>query len=66
MLIMHKGYQLVPVKGGDRWQAQVFSGGKLIATTMLLVSEDAAMAEARAIVDGLRSGRRQFLSAAHA
>jgi hypothetical protein len=66
MLIMHKGYQLVPVKGGDRWQAQVFSGGKLMATTMLLVSEDAAMAEARAIVDGLRSGRRQSLSVARA
>jgi hypothetical protein len=60
MLIMHKGCQLVPVKAGDNWQVQIFSGGKLITTTMPFASEGAAMAEARGAVDGLRSGRQQY------
>jgi len=61
MLIMHKGCQLVPVKGDDRWQVRVFSGAKLITTTMPLTSEDAAMAEARETVDGIRSARAQLV-----
>ena len=60
MLIMHKGCQLVPVKSDDSWQVQIFSGSRLITTTMLSATENAAMAEARTTVDGLRSGQRQF------
>jgi hypothetical protein len=60
MLIMHKGCQLVPVKGDDSWQVRVFSGAKLITTTMPFINEDAAMAEARKTVDGIRSGREQL------
>ena len=37
MLIMYRGFELVPVKDGERWQAQVFSGGRRIAATPLAV-----------------------------
>ena len=57
MLIIYRGYQLVPVRSNESWQAKPFSGGKLIATTMLFATEDLAMAEARKDVDGFRSAR---------
>jgi hypothetical protein len=57
MLIMYRGYQLVPVKSNDSWQVQIFSGGNLITTTMLFATENLAMAEARKDVDGFRSAR---------
>ena len=57
MLIMYRDYQLVPVKSNESWQVQIFLGGKLITTTMILATEDSAMAEARKDVDGFRSGR---------
>jgi hypothetical protein len=58
MLIMYRDYQLVPVKSNESWQVQIFLDGKLITTTMILATEDSAMAEARKDVDGFRSGRR--------
>ena len=57
MLIMYRGYQLVPVRSNESWQVKLFSGGKLIATTMLFLTEDSAMAEARKDVDEFRSAR---------
>ena len=57
MLIMYRDYQLVPVKSNESWQVQIFLDGKLITTTMILATEDSAMAEARKDVDGFRSGR---------
>jgi hypothetical protein len=57
MLIMHRGYQLVPVRSNESWQVKLFSGGKLITTTMLFATEDLAMAAARKDVDGFRSAR---------
>jgi hypothetical protein len=58
MLIMHKGCELVPVKGNGNWHVQIFSGGRLLTTTMLFATEEAAMTEAKEAVDGLRDGRR--------
>ena len=55
MLIMYRDYQLVPVKINEGWQVKIFSGGKLIATTMVSDTEESAMAEARMDVDGFRS-----------
>jgi hypothetical protein len=55
MLIMYRDYQLVPVKSNEGWQVKIFSGGKLITTTMLFATEDSAMAEARKDVDGFRT-----------
>jgi hypothetical protein len=57
MLIMYRGYQLVPVRSNESWQVQIFSGGRRITTTTLFATEDSAMAEARKDVDGFRSAR---------
>ena len=58
MLLMYRGYELVPVKDGDRWKAQIFSGGRLLTTTMLLPREQPAIAEAKKIVDDIRGSPR--------
>jgi hypothetical protein len=58
MLIMYRGYELVPVKVGEGWKVHIHSGGKLIATTMHFTTEDAALAEAKKIADDFRAGRR--------
>jgi hypothetical protein len=55
MLIMHRGFELVPCKDGEKWQAQIFSGSKRITTTMPFVREELAMTEAKKIVDEIRS-----------
>jgi hypothetical protein len=57
MLIMYRGFELVPVKDGEKWQAQVFSGSKRLAATSPFADEDAAMSEAKRIADEFRSGR---------
>jgi hypothetical protein len=33
MLIMYRGFELVPVKTGQLWQAQISSGGRRVAVT---------------------------------
>jgi hypothetical protein len=58
MLIMYRGYELVPVRVGEGWKVHIHSGGKPIATTMHFAAEDPAMAEAKRIADDLRAGRR--------
>jgi hypothetical protein len=58
MLIMYRSFELVPVKAGEKWQVQIFSGGRRITTTMLFAGEESAMTEAKKIVDGIRSSRR--------
>lgn len=58
MLIMYRGFELVPVKDGEKWQAQIFSGGRGIRTTMPFAREEPAMAEAKKIVDEIRASRR--------
>ncbi len=55
MLVMHRGFQLVPFRDGKKWQAQIFSGGRSITTTMPFFCEELAMREAKAIVDGIRN-----------
>jgi hypothetical protein len=55
MLIMYRGYELVPVKDGEKWQAQIFSSGRRITTTMPFAQEEPATAEAKKIVDEIRS-----------
>jgi hypothetical protein len=58
MLIMYRGFELVPVKVGERWQAQVSSGGRPTAVTPTSLTEEQAMREARKIADGIRDSRR--------
>jgi hypothetical protein len=58
MLIMYRGYELVPVKVGDMWQVQVSSGGRRIAVTPTYTTEEPAMREARELADGIRNSRR--------
>jgi hypothetical protein len=55
MFIMHRGFELVPFKDGEKWHAQIFSGSKRIATTMPFFSEELAVIEARKIVDEIRN-----------
>jgi hypothetical protein len=57
MLIMYRGFELVPVKTGEMWQAQISSGGRRIAFTPLHHGEEMAMSEAKGIVDGIRNPR---------
>jgi hypothetical protein len=58
MLIMYRGFELVPVKECEAWQAKVFSGGRQIAVTMPVSGEDVAITEARKIADRIRGPRR--------
>jgi hypothetical protein len=58
MLIMYRGYELVPVKDGEQWQAQIFSRGRPITTTMPFAQEEPATADAKKIVDEICSSRR--------
>jgi hypothetical protein len=58
MLIMYRGYELVPVKDGENWQTQIFSGGRRIMTTMPFALEERATSEAKKIADEIRSSRR--------
>jgi hypothetical protein len=58
MLIMYRGFELVPVKIGDMWQAQISSGGRPVAVTPAYTSEQQAMCEAKKIADGIRNSRR--------
>ena len=58
MLIMYRGFELVPVKDGEKWQAHIFSGGRRITTTMPFAREEPAMIEAKNIVDNIRGSRR--------
>lgn len=58
MLIMYRGYELVPVKVGDMWQVQVSSGGRRIAVTPTHTTEEPAMREARELADDIRNSRR--------
>ena len=58
MLIMYRGFELVPIKDGEQWQAQIFSGGRPITATVPSASEQSAMSEAKKTVDGMRSSQR--------
>jgi hypothetical protein len=58
MLIVYRGFELVPVKDGEKWQAQIFSGGNRITATLPFAREEPAMTEAKKIVDEIRSSRR--------
>jgi hypothetical protein len=58
MLIMYRGFELVPVKVGDRWEAHVSSGGRPAAVTPTYLTEEQAMREARKVADGIRDSRR--------
>jgi hypothetical protein len=58
MLIMYRGFELVPIRQGEKWQAQVFSGGRRITTTTPCACEEPAMTEAKKIVDEMRNSRR--------
>jgi hypothetical protein len=55
---MYRGYELVPVKDGENWRAQIFSGGRRITTTMPFALEERATNEAKKIADEIRSSRR--------
>ena len=57
MLIMYRGFELVPVKTGELWQAQISSGGRRVAVTPPYHGEEPAMSEAKRIVDGIRNPR---------
>jgi hypothetical protein len=59
MLIMYRGFELVPVKADEMWQAQISSGGRRIWVTPPCGGEEPAMSEARKIVDGIRASRVQ-------
>jgi hypothetical protein len=57
MLIMYRGFTLVPIKDGEKSQAQIFSGGRRITTTIPFASEEPAMIEAKRLVDEMRNSR---------
>ncbi len=57
MLIMYRGFELVPIKTGEMWQAQISSSGRRVAVTPAHYGEDPAMSEAKRIVDGIRNPR---------
>jgi hypothetical protein len=57
MLIMYRGFELVPIKTGETWQAQISSGGRRVAVTPAHPDEAPAISEARRIVDGIRNPR---------
>jgi hypothetical protein len=61
MLIMYRGFELVPLKDGEKWQAQIFSGGRPVATTTPFGREEPAMTEAKKIVDDIRGCRRSAI-----
>ena len=56
MFIMYRGYELVPVKVGEGWKVPIHSGGKPVAATMLIATEESALAEAKKIADDFRAG----------
>jgi hypothetical protein len=58
MLITYRGHDLVPVKDGEEWEAQIFSGGRRITQTMHFAREEPAITEAKKIVDDMRCSRR--------
>jgi len=58
MLIMYRGFELVPLKVGEMWQAQISSGGRRITVTPPCPTEEQAMTEARKAADGIRGSRR--------
>jgi len=58
MLIMYRGFELVPAKVGDMWQVQISSGGRPLAVTPSHVTEEQAMLDARKIAEGIRNSRR--------
>jgi hypothetical protein len=58
MIIMYRGFELVPVKVGEGWKVHIHSGGKPVAATMLIATEESALAEAKMIADDFRAGRR--------
>jgi hypothetical protein len=62
MLIMYRGFELVPIKVDENWPAQISSGGRPVTVTPPYGSEEPAMSEAKKIVDGIRGSRRSALS----
>jgi hypothetical protein len=58
MLIMYRGFELVPIQSEDKWQMQVSSGGRPVRLTPTYTTEEQAMREARRIADEIRIARR--------
>jgi hypothetical protein len=58
MLIMYRGFELVPIQAEDKWQMQVSSGGRPVRLTPTYTTEEQAMREARRIADEIRIARR--------
>jgi hypothetical protein len=58
MLIIYRGFELVPAKVGDLWQVQISSGGRPAAITPSYATEEQAIRDARRIADGIRNSRR--------
>jgi hypothetical protein len=58
MLIMCRGFELVPIRAGDKWQMQICSGGRPVRLTPTYSTEEQAMREARRIADEMRISRR--------
>jgi len=58
MLIMYRGFELVPVRAEDKWQMQISSGGRPVRLTPTYSTEELAMREARRIADEIRRARR--------
>jgi hypothetical protein len=57
MLVMYRGFEIVPVKTGEMWRAQISSSGRRVAVTPAHRGDEPAMSEARRIVDGIRNPR---------
>jgi hypothetical protein len=58
MLIMYRGFELVPIRAEDNWQMQISSGGRPVRLTPIYTTEEQAMGEARRIADEIRVARR--------
>ena len=58
MMITYRGYTLVPLMEGGKSQVSVFSRATFITKTATFADEQAAVAEARKVVDSILSQRQ--------
>ena len=58
MMMTYRGYTLVPLMEGGKSQVSVFSRATFVAKTTTFEDEQAAVAEARKVVDSILSQRR--------
>jgi hypothetical protein len=53
MMIMYRGYTLVPLKEETKSRVKVFSGATFITATQDYIDEEASLCEAKKMVDSI-------------